>query len=317
MGRATGAAAKVYIKAEDTYGTAATGNYTAVPFMGNSLGSGQELLDEPILGEGREPQASILGAINVAGDVNVPVDVRNFGFWLQGLCGAPTTTGTSPYVHTFNSGADDADLPSFTIETAHTDVDQYRLLTGCKVNSIAINVSRTGVLKATVNVIGKNEAMSGSSGAGTPTTKTLEVFGQFQGALLVDGGAVADVTGVDFTLSNNLEVVESLTTDGTIGGADATGNTVTGSMKIRFQDDTYFDKATSATAVAIKLTWTISASKLLEITLHACQLDRPKVEISGPGGIESNFNFKGKKGASYSFTAVLKNDQAGTVYGGA
>ena len=64
---------------------------------------------------GRDPQAPIRDAVNVDGDVVIPMDAENLGFWLKAIFGQPVTTGTTPRTHTFQSGG--FTLPSMAIET--------------------------------------------------------------------------------------------------------------------------------------------------------------------------------------------------------
>ncbi len=62
-----------------------------MPFNRCSLGSEQGLIDDPVLGYGRDPRAPLQDVINDEGDIVVPVDPRYLGFWLTGLLGDPAT----------------------------------------------------------------------------------------------------------------------------------------------------------------------------------------------------------------------------------
>jgi hypothetical protein len=81
--RATGANVYINGKFETAYGEMATGNWNGLRAYSYGLGAGQDLLDEPLLGAGRDPDVFQLGAIDVLGNVVVPVDQRLFGFWLK------------------------------------------------------------------------------------------------------------------------------------------------------------------------------------------------------------------------------------------
>ena len=50
------------------------------------------LIDDPVLGQGRDPLAPLQDVITDEGDIVVPVDPRYLGFWLTGLFGDPGTT---------------------------------------------------------------------------------------------------------------------------------------------------------------------------------------------------------------------------------
>jgi hypothetical protein len=118
MARAYGSSAHLLIKRETAYGQAATGNYIRMPFNRCNLGSEQGLIDDPVLGHGRDPLAPLHEVINDEGDIVVPADPRYLGLWLIGLFGDPDTTDNldGSWDDEFASGGDD--LPSYTLEVA-------------------------------------------------------------------------------------------------------------------------------------------------------------------------------------------------------
>jgi hypothetical protein len=67
MARAYGSSAHLLMKRETVYGQAATGNYIRMPFNRCNLGSEQGLIDDPLLGQGRDPLAQ--DVINDEGDI--------------------------------------------------------------------------------------------------------------------------------------------------------------------------------------------------------------------------------------------------------
>ncbi len=116
MARAHGARAQMALAFETVYGSAPTTGFRTVPFVSTTLGSEQPLIASELLGQGRDPLAPIKDAVTADGDVVVPIDVENFGLWLKAAFRAPTTSGTTPKTHTFQSGS--WSLPSLSIETA-------------------------------------------------------------------------------------------------------------------------------------------------------------------------------------------------------
>ena len=79
MARSYGANASLLLKRESTYGQQASGDYIRMPFNRCSLGSEQGLIDDPVLGQGRDPLAPLLDVINDEGDIVVPVDKKSGG----------------------------------------------------------------------------------------------------------------------------------------------------------------------------------------------------------------------------------------------
>ena len=92
MARAYGSSATLLLKREFAYGQAAAGDYIRIPFNRCTLGSEQGLIDDPVLGQGRDPYAPLQDVIMDEGEIVVPVDPRYIGIWLTGLFGDPTSS---------------------------------------------------------------------------------------------------------------------------------------------------------------------------------------------------------------------------------
>ncbi len=259
MARSYGSGAALLLKRETVYGTMATGNYLRMPFNRCSLGSEQGLIDDPVLGYGRDPRAPLLDVINDDGDIVVPLDPRYLGLWLTGLFGDPVTTGTGPYVHTFLSGA--AALPSYSIEAGLAQVPAFFMHAGVKLNSIALEFARSGAAAATINAIAQGETRNNSSQGGTPTTLAFNRISQFQGSIKQAASLVGNLTGGSLTYSNNLEKIETIRDDGKIDGADPTIAALTGRIDVRFADTTLIDLAAGGTPVDLEFAYTLSASR--------------------------------------------------------
>ena len=92
MARAYGSSATLLLKRETAYGQAAAGDYIRIPFNRCTLGSEQGLIDDPVLGQGRDPYAPLQDVIMDEGEIVVPVDPRYLGIWLTGLFGDPVSS---------------------------------------------------------------------------------------------------------------------------------------------------------------------------------------------------------------------------------
>jgi hypothetical protein len=77
MARAYGSSAHLLMKRETAYGQPATGNYLRIPFNRCNLGSEQGLIDDPVLGQGRDPLAPLQDVINDEGDIVVGLRVMH------------------------------------------------------------------------------------------------------------------------------------------------------------------------------------------------------------------------------------------------
>jgi hypothetical protein len=313
--RARGITSELYGAFESTFAQpVSSGSYWQLPFYSDSLGEAQGLSEDPELGFGREPQQPVRDARNVDGDIVAPGRLAPLGVWLKALLGAPTTTGSGPdYTHTFTSGAET--LPSLTLEKKLKD-GAFLQYPGIMANQLTVSLERGGNPRFTFGLLGTKENKLTSSSAGTPTKLTSPKFQNFQGTLQADRGSgfqpFALVTSFDLTWNNGLEQIPEVGDGGIIQNIDPGAPSLSGSFNVRFTDFTNYDAAANNDALAIELKWQIAANRYLTLTMHRVRLPKPKHQISGPGGIEVSYDWRGEydSGQDASLTAELSNDQS-------
>ena len=216
------------------------------------------------------------------------------------------------FTHTFVSGA--AALPSFAAEIGHVNVPAYFVHTGCMLNSMALNFQRSGAANATLNVLAQGETRFVASQGGTPTSRVYKPFSQFNGSVKRNGVALGNVTGAQFTYSNGMQGVPTIRNDGLIDGVDPTTITTTGSIEVRFADTVLVDDAINNNAIELELAYKMAGLDGNNFSLtwifHEVYLPRPRIPVSGPGGVQTSFNWQGvyDDALSKSVTVVLKND---------
>lgn len=307
MARAQGARAQMALAFETTYGTAPASGYVRLPFASMTLGSAQPLLENELLGYGRDPLAPVKDAVTVDGDIVVPICARSFGYWLKGAFGEPTTTDAAGvYTHVFESGS--WTLPSISLEKQLPDVPRFEMFSGCVVNQLSWQMQRSGLLTATVGLIAQGETPSTSSAAGTLGAVTLQRFGSFNGAIKRNGVALGNVVSTQITYANNLDRIEVIRADGKIDGADPSISKLSGSTVMRFADTTLLDQALNGSACTLEFSYTLGSASLTFLA-HAVYLPRPRVEISGPQGIQVTFDWMGAQDGTGKLCRVtLVND---------
>jgi hypothetical protein len=420
MPRAQGARALMAFAFEGVYGTPPGSGYRQVPFVSTDLGGEQPLLDNEVLGFGRDPLAPSKDAFNADGSVVIPLDVENFGLWLKGIFGQPTTaallaatgvitfsaqpivnstitlngtvftfvasgavgnqsniganlaatltalavvlnanatvgltfatyvagattltitrgalghignaftlaTSISPAsnatvsgatltgganTHTFTSGG--WTLPSLAIETQMPEVPRFSMYSGAVIDEFSWEMKRAGLLQGTAKLIAQGESVVAASVAGTLTALNYKRFGHFNGAVLRDGVAIANITQARINYMNNLERIDAIRSDGRIEGADPSIAALKGQIVTRFSDLTLFNQAIAGTPCALQFSHTISAAENFVFTAHAVYLPRPRVPIEGPSGVEATFDWQAALAVSPArmATAVLTNGVA-------
>ena len=308
MARAKGARAQMALAFETVYGTPPAGGYTKMPFASTTLGAEQPLLNSELLGYGRDPLAPIKDAVTADGDVVVPIDAEAFGFWLKAAFGDPVTTGTGPWTHEFRSGA--WTLPSLTIETGMPEVPRYAIYSGCVLDQLSWQMQRSGLLTATARLVAQGETVGTVSSAGTPAPIDLRRFGHFNGSITRNGAALGNVVSAQITYANNLDRIETIRADGMIDGADPTIAALTGQIEVRFADSTLVQQAISGTPCALQFAYELPSGQSLTLTAHAVYLPRPRIEISGPAGVQASFDWQAARDpiTGRMATITLTND---------
>ena len=308
MARAQGARAQMALAFETVYGTPPVGGYTKMPFASTTLGAEQPLLNSELLGYGRDPLAPIKDAVTADGEVVVPIDAEAFGFWLKAAFGEPVTTGTGPWTHEFRTGA--WTLPSLSIETGMPEVPRHAVYSGCVLDELSWQMQRSGLLTATTRLVAQGETVSTVSSAGTPAPIDLKRFGHFNGSITRNGAALGNVVSAQISYANNLDRIETIRADGRIDGADPSIAALTGSIEVRFADSTLVTQAIDGEACALEFSYALPSGESFSFTVHAVYLPRPRIEISGPQGVQATFDWQAARDSVVGrmCTATLVND---------
>jgi hypothetical protein len=308
MARAQGARAQMALAFETVYGTPPVSGFTKMPFASTTLGAEQPLLNSELLGYGRDPLAPIKDAVTADGDVVVPIDAEAFGFWLKAAFGDPSTTGTDPWTHEFQSGG--WTLPSLSIETGMPEVPRYAIYSGCVLDQLTWQMQRSGLLTATARLVAQGETVATTTGAGPPATLELKRFGHFNGAVKRNGSALGNVVSAEVIYANNLDRIETIRSDGRIDGADPSIAALTGSIEVRFADQTLVTQAINGDPCELEFAYDLPSGESFTFTVHAVYLPRPRIEISGPQGVQATFDWQAARDGVVErmCTAILVNE---------
>jgi len=265
-----------------------------MPFASTSLGAEQPLLNSELLGYGRDPLAPIKDALTADGNVVVPIDAEAFGFWLKAAFGQPITTGTAaPYSHEFRSGG--WVLPSMSIETGMPEVPRFAMYSGCVLDTLSWQMQRSGLLTATASLVAQGEAIATTSAAGTLAEIDLQRFGHFNGAITRNGQPLGNIVSAEITYANTLDRIETIRSDGRIDGADPGMAALTGRIEVRFADQLLMTQAISGEPCEMTFAYVLPSGESLTMVAHAVYLPRPRIEISGPQGVQASFDWQAAK----------------------
>ena len=218
----------------------------------------------------------------------------------------PTLTGGG-WSHFFASGA--WELPSMTIEVGMPEVPHFALFSGCMVDQLSWSMQRSGLLTATARVIAQGEVPSNASQAGVLDELSLRRFGHFNGSIKREGVQLANVVSAEVSYQNNLDRVETIRGDGRIDGADPSMAAFTGRMDVRFADTTLRDQAVAGLPSEMEFGWRSIDGAALIFRVPAVFLPRPRLELSGPQGVQATFEWQAAQAAGEPMCEVtLIND---------
>ena len=165
---------------------------------------------------------------------------------------------------------------SFTVEERYVDIAQYERFVGCKVNNMSVSIPANGLATVNFGMVGKDmDRAQGTAYFTSPTAQSnTGIFSGANGALLVNGVAVALVTSADFAIdraTENAAVVGSNSlADIFTGRITATGNLSlyfeNGNTRDLFNNETEFTLVfaltSGNTATADVMTFTFPRVKL-------------------------------------------------------
>lgn len=280
--------------AESSYGVDPSSVHAIkLPFNTAGLDATRNLIEPATITGRRDPVQPAQGRRNVTGNVVVPVDQAAIGYWLQMIMGPPTTTLTgSAYQHVFKINSV---MNSYVLEQGHADVAEYFKYNGVKANGFSIAVGGDEELTMSIDLLGQQEAVAGSSMSSRITTLSLSRFNNAD-AILQEGGSALDgkVTALNLTLANNLdESVYCITS----GGGGLRGEMpeglamVSGDMKILFENRSYYIRAVSGTERSLTLTFRQN-SFYLELDVDELLWERHLPPIDTPQGLWLTLPFK-------------------------
>jgi hypothetical protein len=310
---ASGANAKIFMKKQSAYGTAATGDFKAFPVRSFNVSATQPFDQQLLIGRGRQPLRPARDVITVAGTIEVPIDVRYIGHWLTGAFGAVSTTGSSsPYTHVWSTTP--TTLPAFTIEKAALDITTplYFLYQDIMIDRMSLNWEPTGFPYLSLQVTGTSEVKSTSSSAGTPTTEIYTPFSNLQNFVKKDGSSWAKILQAQIEYSNNLDAIRYVGGAGAVGDISPGAIGMSGSIRATMADATIYDLGTAGTLFDLQVGWEISASQKLTFEFEQVELGRGSIPLTGGGRVEQTFPVAASydESETKALTVTLINDQS-------
>lgn len=289
MAQEKGSVALLTMGRETTYGTASTGPFLQLPIVSVTGGLSQPLVMSDALQGNRNRGEPSLDEKTVQLTVILQPDVRSIGFVLSELFGLPTTTADTPsaghHTHVWKVGAS---LPTgFTLEKFFDVNDLPEQLTGCKINGCSFELTPGGLLKITLDIVGKDAANAARIDA-APYKYAIIPLRQTLAELYEAGVQTLKATKFSMDFTNTLEAIRTVASGGTVNNHLEGWADTSFSLAMILESWAMHDKAVNSTESAVKVKWPSPATHASHYAQVECQEVRYQVDpvgIEGPGGI--------------------------------
>lgn len=205
---------------------------------------------------------------------------------------------------------------SYYIEHWHSDVSHSQRFSGCKVNSIAMNLPATGLATIDVGFMGKDMTTGTAAYYSSPTAANANgLFAAVNGVLRVGSAKVANVTGLTITIDNGMSS-EPVVGSNTVPDISEGRVRVTGQITAKFEDASYIDLFDDETEGSLSV-WLASdntaASKFVGITLPRIKMNGANLDDGEKGLVQTIpfvalYNSAGGSGTSSEQSTIVVQD---------
>jgi hypothetical protein len=314
---AKGAKAQVCMQLESSYGVSPAADALKLHFVSCGLRRTRPFESDNTIQSNRNPGQPGRGVNDIAGPLVMKLQAFPAQIW-KWILGSASSSAGPPYTHTIKVG----DLSSAVVDVGYTDVTQFFLYNGCKVNKASMNVTPKGLTDLTLDLVGNKETTGATAFDSTPTDLGKVTFDGYSIATIEEGGgAIATLLGIDnLTIENDLD-----TEDYVLGGAGNRASLdegmvkVSGVAKVKFADLTLYNKAVNHTESSIRVVYQLgtgagsAGNEYLEIKIPELVYSPQSPIITGPKGVYVELPFEGYYGnaaEASSIQVIIKNTQA-------
>lgn len=293
---------------EDSYGTLnAAGDGVQVTLVNHSISVSRNRNNVSEIDGSVVESAPFSGYRTVSGDLTLRIRPKQIGHFMKYFLGAPVTTGTGPYTHTYTPAVSTT-VPTFQMEVEYSDITEFEVYTGLTVTGVSFSVGGDGQLEMTLSVLGRdktNAQTTAFTGTVTDLTGETDVFDMTQCTITAGTSTFTSET-FDYAINRDAEQFYGIG-DGANASLIFKGKyAVSGSTEVLFQDDAMFDLARAETPETLNVAFS-DGTNSLTFNNSAVYWDESNIQpAAGTVKVLANMPFIGATG----FTAVLINSQA-------
>lgn len=306
-----GRTAYIALNEESTYGTA-----NGSPFGVNnrvfsvSMARNQERERTTHLS-----QSSAAFAVNTfdgfeiaGGTIETPLTYKGLGLLLKAAIGSVATTGSGPYLHTFNPSAS---LPSLTI-AVQRGTGKSEQFEGCMISTMTLSCESGEEGRASFEVIAETATARAAALSSPGFGDGAQIF-HFQASTLSYNSATYKMRSMELSLDNKLERINYLGSKVTSEPQISDVREVTLTATFDLEDADLYNAQLAGTASNVEVTFT-NGSDIFNILLRNAEITEYSDDVNSFGRVERTVTFFGISGSSNEALRIeMTNDNASAV----
>ncbi|MCF7952009.1 MAG: hypothetical protein K9L57_10275 [Spirochaetaceae bacterium] len=323
MGIISGRDSKCQVGLESTWGTPVS-TTVQLPFTSESLGYTPSYQEEDALVGSKTSRRMDIMSVKTAGDVSLLVKPDAIGELLAATLGeessSETASGVFEHVFTPVAGGTNASLLGITV-CVDRKVNVFQYISQ-KVNELSLEGEAQDYLRASVSLIGYDEAVKASMAS--VSGSTLKAMKFSDGAVTIDGSSFADITSFSLNYGNNLDDdLFTINSGQNMVEPQPQSREITGQMEVLYSeeaDNLRSSKFKAGDTMSAVLTFTsedeivTGENYKLEIVMPLCYITDAPVNVDGPDRIKQTLSFTATESETQeAITVTLTNDRA-TAY---
>lgn len=285
MAYAVGSRSDIAYVAETTFGTTpSTPQMILLPKQSLSLDMTKDIFSDPTLVSDQMEYDERHGNIKTGGDLVVSLRHGQFDDLIEATMGG---TWSSNVVDVGTT------LRSFTFEEQFLDITQYRRFTGCRMNTMGIEVNQGNIVTATFGIVGAGMTTSQTALDASQTAIQAKTSMSHIGGTITVGGSAVKVTAVSLNIDRQLAALYAI---GSSSAFDVAVNTaiVTGSATFYYEDLVQYNRFLNETSAALVLTLT-DGTNTLTFTVPKTKFNSATIPVADGGPMFQTVAFKGIK----------------------
>lgn len=284
-----------------------------LPIVTSSIVATGDLIESRVVHQSRSPREPYNEAESLAGSITIQPDPIGIGYPLKWTLGAPTTTGTGPYVHTFKISS--SALQTTTLDRIFADITQIWRGIGAKWNRFSIDATPRGLSEMTFDIVGVSESRQTAVLDAAPYAPPSVAFRNAAITAAEAGVSYPNATRVALSFDNEIEPVQVLNNAGAPGDLMEGMGRPTGTFSSLLSSGAQYDKAKAGTETSLNITYPATDGvSSLSITLAEVKLRLISPGVSsnrGPVVIDYGFvGYHSDDAGNSALTVVLTNSHA-------